>query len=322
MSDEIKVTEAVTSEEEVLDFTHVGVDLHAGEAIGGKATSFMKDAMRRFSKNKVAVICTVVLVFIILGSIFFPMISKYTYASQDVANNYAPMFSTTEAGDFHIFGSDVLGRDIWTRLWYGGRISLIIAFAAVFINFIVGAMYGGFSGYCGGLTDNIMMRIVDLITGIPYMIIVMLLMMIMEPGVFTLIVAYSTVGWTGMARLVRGQVVQLKEQEFVMASKVMGASPFRILTKHLIPNTLSVVIVNLTLSIPSAIFTEAFLSYIGLGVPAPMPSWGILASDGQAVMNTHPTVMIIPAVFISLTMLSFNLVGDALRDAFDPKQRK
>ncbi len=321
MSEEIKVTDTAV-EEEVLDFTHVGVDLHAGEAIGGKATSFMKDAMRRFRKNKVAMICLFFLVFIILGSIFFPMLSKYTYASQDVANNYTPMFGTTPEGNFHVFGSDVLGRDIWTRLWQGGRISLVIAFAAVFINFIIGALYGGFSGYCGGLVDNIMMRVVDLITGIPYMIIVMLLMMIMEPGIFTLIVAYSTVGWTGMARLVRGQVVQLKEQEFVMASKVMGGSPFRILTRHLIPNTLSVVIVNLTLSIPSAIFTEAFLSYIGLGVPPPQPSWGVLASDGQAVMNMHPTVMLIPAAVISLTMLSFNLVGDALRDAFDPKQRK
>lgn len=321
MSEEIKVT-AQQENEEVLDFTHVGIDLKAGEAIAGKSTSFMKDAMRRFKKNKVAMVCTVFLVFVILGSIFFPMLSKYTYATQDVANNYLPMFSTTAEGDFHIFGTDILGRDIWTRLWAGGRISLIIAFAAVFINFIVGALYGGFSGYVGGLTDNIMMRIVDLITGIPYMIIVMLLMMVMKPGIITLIVAYSTVGWTGMARLVRGQVVQLKEQEFVMASKVMGASPFRILVRHLIPNTLSVVIVNLTLSIPSAIFTEAFLSYIGLGVPAPQPSWGVLASDGQQVMNIHPYVLIIPAVFISLTMLSFNLVGDALRDAFDPKQRK
>jgi oligopeptide transport system permease protein len=215
-----------------------------------------------------------------------------------------------------------LGRDLWTRLWDGARVSLIIAFAAVVINFIVGAIYGGISGYCGGLVDNIMMRIVDLINGIPYMIIVMLLMMVFEPGMVTIIIAYSTVGWTGMARLVRGQVVQLKEQEFVMASKVMGGSPLRIIARHLIPNTLSVMVVNLTLSIPNAIFTEAFLSYIGLGVRAPQPSWGILASDGAAVMTVHPYVMIIPAIFISLTMLSFNLVGDALRDAFDPKQRK
>ncbi len=321
MSEEIKVSNAEMNEES-LDFTHVGVNLHEGEAIGGKATSFMSDAMRRFRQNKVAMVCLFFLVFIILGAIFFPMISKYTYAEQDVANTYLGMFKTTSEGNFHLFGTDILGRDLWTRLWAGARVSLIIAFAAVIVNFVVGAVYGGLSGYIGGTVDNIMMRIVDIITGIPYMIIVMLLMMIMDPGIITLIIAYSTVGWTGMARLVRGQVVQLKEQEFVMASKVMGASPFRILTRHLIPNTLSVVVVNLTLSIPSAIFTEAFLSYIGLGVPPPQPSWGMLASDGAAVMTIYPYILILPALFISLTMLSFNLVGDALRDAFDPKQRR
>lgn len=320
MSEEIKDT--AMQQDENLDFTHVGVDLHEGEAIGGKATSFMKDAMRRFSHNKVAMICLVFLVLIILGAIFFPMVSKYDYAEQDVANNYLGMFSTTSDGNFHLFGTDVLGRDLWTRVWTGARVSLIIAFAAVIINFLVGAVYGGISGYCGGLTDNIMMRIVDLITGIPYMIIVMLLMMVMDPGIGTIIIAYSTVGWTGMARLVRGQVVQLKEQEFVMASKVMGASPFRILARHLIPNTLSVVVVNLTLSIPNAIFTEAFLSYIGLGIAPPQASWGSLANDGAAMMTIYPYLMFVPAIFISITMLSFNLVGDALRDAFDPKQRK
>lgn len=320
MSEEIKNT--AVEQEEVLDFTHIGVDLKEGEALAGKSTSFLKDAMRRFSKNPVAVICSIFLVIIIIGAIFIPMFSKFTYDQMDITNNKLPMFSTASDGSFHIFGTDILGRDLWTRVWVGGRVSLIIAFAAVLVNFVIGAIYGGFSGYCGGIIDNIMMRIVDLITGIPYMIIVMLLMLIMKPGITTIIIAYSTVGWTGMARLVRGQVVQLKEQEFVMASKVMGASPFRILTRHLIPNTLSVVVVNLTLSIPSAIFTEAFLSYIGLGVPAPQPSWGILASDGAANLTLNPHLMIVPAIFISLTMLSFNLVGDALRDAFDPKQRK
>lgn len=305
-----------------LDFTVVGADQRAGEAISTPSISFMKDAMRRLLKNKVAVFFTVILVIITLGAIIFPMISPVSPSDQNTAESYKSLFYTDSNGVFHIFGTDVLGRDLWVRIWDGARISLFIAVSAVLINFLIGMIYGGISGYFGGWIDNVMMRFVELVIGIPYLMVVILLMVIMPPGVMTIIVAYSAVGWTGMARLVRGQVVQLKEQEFVMAAKVMGASPFRIILRHLLPNTLSVVIVNITLAIPSVIFTEAFLSLIGLGVPIPQASWGTLASDGAAIFTQYPHMLIIPAIFISLTMLGFNLLGDALRDAFDPKLRK
>ena len=208
----------------------------------------------------------------------------------------------------------IVGSPVW--------VPLLAAFAAVAVNLVVGMIYGGISGYFGGLADNIMMRIVEVINGIPYMIIVVLLMMVLPQGIFTMVIAYATTGWTGMARLVRGQCLSLKNQEFVVASEAMGAKAGRIIGKHLLPNALSVIIINVTLAVPSAIFTEAFLSYIGLGVPVPQPSWGMLAQEGASVFQLYPHQLWIPAIAISLTMLSFNLLGDGLRDAFDPRLRR
>ena len=222
----------------------------------------------------------------------------------------------------HIFGTDNLGRDLFVRAFEGGRVSLMIAFSAVFVNLIIGMIYGGISGYFGGMVDNIMMRIVEVVNGIPYLIVVVLLMMVLPPGIFTMVIAYATVGWTGMARLVRGQCLSLKNQEFVVAAEAMGATASRIIGKHLLPNALSVIIINVTLAVPSAIFTEAFLSYIGMGVPVPQPSWGMLAQEGASVFQLYPHQLLIPAIAISLTMLSFNLLGDGLRDAFDPRLRR
>jgi oligopeptide transport system permease protein len=204
----------------------------------------------------------------------------------------------------------------------GGRVSLTIAVVSALVDLVLGAIYGGISGYFGGTTDIIMMRILEIINGIPYLIIVILLMMVLKPGMMTIIVAYSLVGWIPMARLVRGQIVALKEQEFVTAALALGASPSRIIAKHLIPNTLSVMIVRVTLAIPSAIFSEAYLSYVGLGVQLPMCSWGSLAQLGIENFRIYPSQLMIPAVCISLTMLAFNLFGDGLRDAFDPKLRR
>ncbi len=254
-------------------------------------------------------------------SIVMPMISQYTMSEISDSHNLGLM-SEDVHGNFHIFGTDNLGRDSWTRLWYGGRISLLIAFVAVGINCIIGIIYGGISGYLGGWVDNIMMRIVEIVSGIPYLLVVILLMTIMKPSISTIIIAYALVGWVGMARLVRGQVIQLKEQEFVISARTMGAGAGRILMRHLVPNTLSVIIVNLTLAIPSAIFTEAYLSFIGLGVPLPQASWGTLANDGITNFRYYPEQLLIPAILISLTMLGFNLLGDKLRDAFDPKLRR
>ncbi len=304
-------------------FEWVGANISDAENISRPSTSYWRDAMHRLKRNKTAMVCLCIIIFIGLMSIFVPMFSPYTISEQHLTHTDAPMFFTDSVdGHMHIFGTDSLGRDIFTRVWSGGRVSLLIAFSAVFINFIVGVIYGGISGYVGGAVDNVMMRIIEIITGIPYLIIVVLLMMVLEPGALTMVIAYATVGWTGMARLVRGQIMSLKEQDYVVAAKVMGAKSIRIIGRHLLPNTLSVVIVNLTLAIPSAIFTEAFLSYIGLGVPVPLASWGVLANDGSRVFQMFPSQLIIPAICISITMLSFNLLGDGLRDALDPKLRR
>lgn len=303
------------------EFTWVGPDQGKSEGIVRESVSYFKDAMNRLRHDKIAMFLIILLSLILFCSIVMPLISPYSYSQMNNGSNLGILSSDLDGG-FHILGTDSLGRDSWTRLWQGGRISLLIAFTAVGINCLVGIVYGGISGYVGGWVDNVMMRIVEIINGIPYLLVVIILMTIMRPGINTIIIAYAAVGWVGMARLVRGQVIQLKEQEFVISAQTMGASTGRILLKHLIPNTLSVIIVNLTLAIPSAIFTEAYLSFIGLGVPLPQASWGTLANDGITNFRAYPEQLILPALLISLTMLGFNLLGDKLRDAFDPKLRR
>ena len=309
-------------------FRHVGENAKEREAIARPSITFMQDAMRRLAKNRVALVCAVILVILIFASAIAPFVCPFDFREQHYSHTNAPMMTlctesgSSGAGHVHIFGTDTLGRDLFSRVWMGGRVSLTIAFASALIDFCLGVIYGGVSGYFGGTTDIIMMRILEIINGIPYLIIVILLMMIMTPGIGTIIVAYSLVGWIPMARLVRGQVVSLKQQEFVSAAEALGAKPGRIILKHLLPNTLSVVIVRVTLSIPAAIFSEAYLSYVGLGVRLPMCSWGSLAQAGIENFRVYPSQLIIPAVCISLTMLAFNLFGDGLRDAFDPKLRR
>lgn len=258
-----------------------------------------------------------ILCLLVAGAVIVPMVSPYEVSDQDILHINQGFFS-----EGHIFGTDNMGRDLWTRVWYGTRISLTIAFSAVVISLLIGALYGGISGYFGGTVDNIMMRIVDVIISIPYMIVVILLMVVMKPGMTTLIIAYATVGWTDMARLVRGQVIRLKEQEYVLASRVLGAAPWYVILKDLLPNTMGTILVELTLTIPGAIFTEAFLSYIGLGVQIPLASLGTLASDGIKVFQLYPHQLILPAVFLCVTMLTFNLFGDILRDVLDPRMRR
>lgn len=304
-------------------FQWVGANSVESESISRPSTSYWRDAMHRLKKNKAAMVCLVIIIIIGLLAIFIPMFSKYTISEQHYAHTNAPMgFKDPIDGHVHLFGTDTLGRDIFTRVWAGARVSLFISFTAVFVNFLIGFVYGGISGYLGGAVDNVLMRIIEIINGIPYLIIVILLMMVLPKGVMTMVIAYAAVGWTGMARLVRGQVMSLKQQDYVVAAKVMGARSVRIIAKHLLPNTLSVVIVNITLQIPNAIFTEAFLSYIGLGVPVPLASWGTLANEGSRVFQIYPSQLAIPAILISITMLSFNLLGDGLRDALDPRLRR
>ena len=305
------------------DFEVIGPDVNSREAIARPSVSFWQDAMRRLFSNKTAIVCMIVIALIVLMAIFQPIVSPFTEEEQHVTHTNAHMFTVcADTGHMHVFGTDNMGRDLFTRAWMGARVSLAMALTAVIANGIIGLIYGGISGYFGGALDNVMMRIIEIINGIPYLIILILFMLILGAGVKSMIIAYIIAGWTGIARLTRGQIVSLKEQEFVVAARAMGAKPARIIIKHLIPNLLSVVIVQITMAIPSMIFNESFLSFIGLGVPIPTSSWGQMANDGFGMFRMYPWQMLIPAVLISLTMLSFNLLGDALRDSVDPKLRR
>lgn len=223
---------------------------------------------------------------------------------------------------YYWFGTDTLGRDLFTRVWKGTQVSLLIAFVAAAIDMVIGVAYGGISAYYGGRVDNIMMRIIEILIGIPNLVVVILMIMILEAGITSIIIALTITGWTGMARIVRGQVLKLKNQEFVLASRTLGASHSRILTKHLIPNTMGMIIINTMFTIPSAIFFEAFLSFIGLGLQSPSASLGTLINDGFKSLQINPYLMIFPAIVISLIMIGFNILADGLRDALDPKMRK
>lgn len=288
----------------------------SAEKIVRPSLTYWKDARRRFLQNKIAVGSVIILIFIILGALIFPIISEYRFSDQDYdLVNKGP---TKE----HLFGTDELGRDIWVRCWEGARVSLFIALVATVINGGFGILYGGFAGYLGGKADLMMMRVCEIITAVPQMLWILMLVLIMKPGVWPIIVAISATGWVGMARLFRGQVLQLREMEFVLASQTLGARSFWIIIKHLLPSAMSPVITNLAFAVPGAIFAEAFLSYIGLGLPLPMASWGTLASDGAAMLLIYPYQLMFPALLISITMLSFNILGDGLRDALDPKLRQ
>lgn len=278
--------------------------------------SYWQDAWRRFRENKLAMVSAVILLVIILLAIFQPIFSPYEYDQTDYfAINQGPSAA-------HLFGTDELGRDIFTRCWMGARVSLSIALVVALLSGTIGILYGGVAGYFGGLADNVMMRFCELIASIPQMLWVVLLILVMEPGVFPIIIAIGATGWIGMARLFRGQVFSLKESEYVMASRTMGAGSMWIILKHMLPNAMSPIILSMANAIPGAIFSESFLSYIGLGVPLPTPSWGMLCSDGANKLLTYPYQLVFPALLICITMLCFNLMGDGLRDALDPRMRQ
>lgn len=278
--------------------------------------TYWSDAWRRFKGNRVAMVSAVILLIIILMAVFQPMVSKYAYDEQDwFAINQGPSAE-------HWFGTDELGRDIFVRCWEGARVSLLIAFVVAILNGTIGILYGGISGYFGGVADNIMMRFCELIASIPQMLWVVLLILVLKPGIFPIILAIGVTGWIGMARLFRGQVFALKESEFVMASRTMGAGSLWIILKHLLPNAMSPIIISMANVIPGAIFSEAFLSYVGLGVPLPTASWGVLASDGANKLLNFPYQLLFPSLLICITMLCFNLMGDGLRDALDPRMRQ
>lgn len=277
---------------------------------------YWQDAWLRLKKDKMAMAGLCFIVLLMLLALIGPMLSSIGYADQDFNNvNAGPSYE-------HWFGTDSLGRDLFIRVLYGARISLSIGLIASLINLVIGVLYGGISGLMGGKVDRIMMNIVDVLYSVPTLLYVILLMVVFKPGLLNIFIALGISYWLQMARIVRGQVLSIKEQEFVLAAISMGASKWRLLTKHLIPNAVGAIVVSWSLSIPDAIFTEAFLSFIGLGVSAPMASWGVLASEGINSMRGYPFQLFFPAAAISLTMLAFNFLSDGLRDALDPKMRR
>ncbi|GLB58910.1 oligopeptide transport system permease protein OppC [Cytobacillus sp. NCCP-133] len=297
-------------------FKLVGTQLSEAEKISKPSLSFWKDVFIRFRKNKLALFGLVLLGLLIFMAIFGPYMTPYDYASNDLVNKNQPPSSE------HWFGTDDLGRDVFARTWEGARISIFIGVAAALIDLIIGVIWGGIAGYKGGRTDEFMMRFADILYGVPYLLLVILLMVVLGQGLTTMIIAMSITGWINMSRIVRGQVLSLKSQEYVLAAKTLGANTNRIMAKHLIPNSMGPILVTMTLTVPSAIFTEAFLSFLGLGLTPPLASWGTMANDGLPAMRYYPWRLFFPATFICLTIFAFNVVGDGLRDALDPRMRK
>ncbi|MBQ9629893.1 MAG: ABC transporter permease [Synergistaceae bacterium] len=278
--------------------------------------TYWADAWRRLKNDKLALFGLIVIMIILILAVFGPVFSPYEYDAMDfMMINEPPSLS-------HWFGTDIFGRDLFVRVMYGARISLSVGFMASIISLFIGVIYGGISGFAGGRTDNIMMRIVDVIYSVPVMIYVILLMVVVGPGLKSIFITLGITYWAPMARIVRAEIMRLKNEEFILAARVIGASPKRILLRHLIPNAMGSVLVTLTFSIPGAIFTEAFLSFVGLGVSAPMASWGVLSNDAVSTLSMYPWQLFFPAAAISITILAFNFLGDGLRDALDPKLRK
>ncbi|MGE0199315.1 MAG: ABC transporter permease [Simkaniaceae bacterium] len=287
----------------------------AVDAIPEKGISYWRDAWIRLCQNRPAIFGLIILAVFLVAAAVVPFISPHTYYE-----THLHLKNTPPCKDFW-FGTDELGRDLFTRIWWGARISLFVGITAAIIDMAIGVFYGAFAGMIGGKTEEFMMRITDILYSLPHLLIVILLMVIMKPGVFTILIALTITGWINMARIVRGQILQIKQNDFVLAAYMLGASRIRILLRHLIPNCIGSIITTMTLTIPAAIFTEAFLSFLGLGVQAPIASWGTMASDGLSALRYYPWRLFFPAAFISVTMLALNILGDGIRDAFDPRLR-
>ncbi|WP_321823547.1 ABC transporter permease [Pyramidobacter piscolens] len=278
--------------------------------------TYWQDAWQRLKRDKLAMFGLFLIVCIFLMAIFGPLLSPYAYDEQDF------LISNEFPSRAHPFGTDMFGRDMFVRVMYGARISLAVGLMASLINLTIGVIYGSISGFVGGRTDDVMMRIVDTIRSVPTMIYVILLMVVVGPGLKSIFITLGINYWTNMARIVRAEIMRVKNEEFVLAARVIGASPARMLLRHLIPNAMGPILVTLTFCIPQAIFAEAFLSFVGLGVSAPMASWGVLSSDAMNALMVYPYQLFFPAMAISLTILAFNFFGDGLRDALDPRLRK
>jgi len=326
----------------------------AQQDVMSKSTTFFRDGMKKLFKNPLAVGSIIVLVALLITIIVAPLIVPYGYSEMlsidgkrdKTAKNLAPFTYSTneqkyiEAGNYrfpHIFGTDEQCRDYFIRVVYGARVSLAVGFFASLIVLIIGMLIGSISGYFGGTVDLIIMRIVDIIYSLPDMLMIILLSVILKEllqfkagsflaslgtNMVSLFIVFGTLYWVGMARLIRGQILSIKQNEYILASRSIGSKPGAIIRKHILPNCLSVIIISTALQIPSAIFTESYLSFIGLGVQAPMPSLGSLANSAREGLQSYPYKLIFPAITICLIVLSLNLLGDGLRDAFDPKLKK
>ncbi len=296
-------------------FTPASDNTAKQEHIARQHHSAFYDGWIRLRKNKAAVVCAVIILIIAVMSIVVPITSKYTYYDTDYSNKIAP------PGKDHIFGTDLFVRDQCVRVRYVTGIHLLIGLAAYLINLLIGVFYGAISAIMGGQVDAVMQRIIEILVGIPSLIIVILFMMVLPPGVWTIIAAMSITGWVNMARLVRAKILNLKSQEFVLAAQLLGTSTWKIILRHLIPNTISVIVIQVMFAIPSAIFTEAFLSFIGVGLTEPKASLGVLINNGYKALRAAPFLLIYPAIAIILIMICFSIVGDGLRDAFDPRMK-
>jgi oligopeptide transport system permease protein len=287
------------------------------EKITGSPVGFWGDAWRRLKRNRSAIAAGCVIILVLALAVGGPWLTPYTSVGQDLGRQY----KTPSLSGFW-FGTDEFGRSMFDRVWAGTRVSLYIAALVTAMDLFVGMTYGSISGYYGGRVDNIMQRIVEILVGIPILIVAILTMLIFNPGILSLTIAIGLTGWTSSARLIRGQVLRLKEQEFFLASRSLGASTFRLIGKHLYPNVFYILIITLMYTVPSAVFFEAFLSFIGLGIQPPAASLGALINDGADQMRFYPYMLIFPAAVLVTITISFRLLGDGLRDALDPRMRK
>jgi len=281
-----------------------------------RGSSLWHDAWLRLCKNKMAMLGGIVILVIMLASFLAPVIAPYSYEAQDLS------LYAVKPQAHHWFGTDTLGRDVLTRLLYGGRVSMTVGFAATAVSLVIGVLYGAISGFIGGRLDNAMMRFVDIMYSMPFIIFVILLMVLFGRKFYLLYIAIGAVEWLTMARIVRGQVVSLKHQEFIEAVRALGLRKRRIILRHVIPNVLGPVIVYATLTVPSVMLLEATLSFLGLGVQPPMSSWGLMINEGAAYMEDAPWLLIFPGAALAITLFSLNFLGDGLRDALDVRASK
>lgn len=281
-----------------------------------QSKSFARNVWESFSRNRLALVGLILLALLVCAAIFGPMLSPYPYDGMDAMSRNQPSSAA------HWFGTDQMGRDVFTRVLYGARVSLLVGFASTALNLVIGVLYGSIAGYVGGRVDMVLMRIVDVIYAVPAMIYMILLMLIFGSNIYSVMLGICVNGWINMARIVRSQVMSLKEQEFSVAAFVIGASRRRILFRHLLLNSLGPIIVTVTLMIPQAIFTEAFLSFIGIGISAPMASLGTLAQDAKMLMNVYPMQMVWPVLVICIVIFSLNFIGEGLETALNPRGKR